>query len=344
MTTTARSCASCDQLDCAMHRPGAFWSRESERTAWVLDDAWPETASMVTALFRAGDQLLAPAIFPGIPVRYRWPLARTVKAVPQTIARHWSMLRVSKAAGAIRQRSYMDHDRAIARQLARSIDYRARHLVVAQNWLPWLEKTGALGGRSFDVVMNRYPLAEIHRLLDTAAAELGPSETISDFRADPALVALETDLLGRARRIITPHHGIAALFPDQAMLLGWHQPDGVAQEAGTRVAFLGPTIGRQRPDIARALTHSIEEPLVVFGPILEPFWEGHRIEQRIMGPGWLEGIGSIIHPATMTHQPRKLLAAIASGVRIYATPECGLDTAAYRPLEDFRRRDLRRRD
>src|SRR6185295_16576022 len=107
--------------------------------------------------------------------------------------------------GGVRQRAYLEHDRAIARKLAKAIDYRARHLVVAQAWLPWLEDAGALGGRTFDVVMSRYPFAEIHRLLDEAAAALGTSATIADFRAEPELVASESGLLARARRIITPH-------------------------------------------------------------------------------------------------------------------------------------------
>ena len=310
----------------------------------MLDDVWPETASMVAAMFRSGDQLLAPGIIANFPARYGWPVARTTTAVPQTLARHWAMRRVAKASGGIRQRSYLHHDRAIARRLARSIDYRARHLVVAQSWLPWLEESGALGGRTFDVVMSRYPLREIHRLLDAAAGELGASPTIADFRADPEVTAIEADLLARARRIITPHRGIAALFPGRAMLLSWHRPEPIPHASGQRIAFLGPTIARQRPDIAWSLTRSSDEPLVVFGPILEPLWDGRSIERRGMGLGWLDGIGTIIHPATMTLQPRELLAAAASGVRIYATPTCGLDCADYEPLERFGVGEPTRRD
>ena len=320
-----------------MHRPGMVWDRSSERVAWVLDDAWPETASMVEALFGPNDQLLAPGIFAAFPPRYHWPVRLTrTAAARQTIARHWAMRRLATASGGIRQRAYLKHDRAIARALAGPIDYRARHLVVAQAWLPWLDEIGALGGRTFDVVMSRYPLTEIHRMLDQAAAELDPSATIADFRAEPALVEREADLLARARRIITPHHGIAGLFPKQAHLLAWHRPNPGGRIPGTRVAFLGPTIARQRPDIVRGLATALDEPLVVFGPVLEPLWGDLAVEGRVMGPDWLNGIGAILHAATMTHQPRELLRAVTSGVHVYATPACGLARGDYMPLASFR--------
>jgi hypothetical protein len=308
------------------------------RCAWVLDDAWPETASMVAAMFGADDQLIAPGAWPGFPSRYAWPKRGQAPAKLQTIARHLAMRRVAKAPGGVRQRIYLEHDRLIARQLARAIDYRARHLVIAQSWLPWLDEAGALGGRTFDVIMSRYPLGEVHRMLDLAAAEVGPSSTIADFRADPGLVEREADLLARAQRIITPHHGIAALFPGRTLLLAWHRPPPAPREHGTRVAFLGPTIARQRPDIARRLAGALDQPLIVLEPVIEPLWDGVAIERRPMGPGWLDGIGAILHPASLTNQPRALLeAVVVGGVDIYATETCGLAPSDYAPLEAFSR-------
>jgi len=57
-----------------MHRPGMAWDQSSERIAWLLDDVWPESASMIEALFGANDQLLAPGIGRGFPARYDWPV------------------------------------------------------------------------------------------------------------------------------------------------------------------------------------------------------------------------------------------------------------------------------
>jgi hypothetical protein len=307
------------------------------RTAWVMDDVWPEYASMAAAAIRPDDQLIAPGLFGARPARYRWPGPAEHRAGLATARRHLAMRRVAKASGDVRQRAYLEHDRALAHALARAIDYRAAHLVVAQAWLPWLDDAGALGGRSYDVVMTRYPIGEIHAKLDAVAAETGASPTIADFRADPDLVAREAELLARARTIVTPHHGIVDLFGDKAMRLAWHRPEQVARKEGGRVAFLGPTITRQRPDIARALAGSLKAPLIVFGAMLAgaDYWDGVAIERRSFGPGWLDDIGAILHPAALTAEPRRLLQAVANGVTVYATPECGLDPADYLPIEAF---------
>jgi hypothetical protein len=319
-----------------MHR-GGVEAPAAARTAWLLDEVWPEYASMVAASARPGDQLLAPGLWGARPRRYAWPGPVRHAAGRATFGRHLAMRRVAKAAGGVRQRAYLAHDRALARALARAIDYRCGHLVVAQTFLPWLDEAGVLGGRSFDVLMSRYPLAEIHRRLDAAAAEIGPSATIADFRADPALAAREAGLLARARRIVTPHHGLAALFPERAVRLAWHRPPPLPRRPGDRVAFLGPTIARQRPDLARALAASLPEPLIVFGAMLEggDYWAGVPVERRGFGPNWLDGIGAILHPATLTAVPRRLLQAAANGVALYATPECGLDPADFQPLDAF---------
>jgi hypothetical protein len=336
MKVAPRSCASCDETGCAMHLAHGVAAPEAASTAWVLDGLWPEYASMA-AMARPEDQLLAPGLWGARPGRYAWPGPVRHAAGRATFGRHLAMRRVAKAAGGVRQRAYLKHDRLVARALARRIDWRAGHLVVAQTLLPWLDEAGALGGRSFDVLMSRYPLAEIHRRLDAAAAELGPSATIGDFRAEAGLAARESALLARARRIVTPHHGLAALFPKQALRLAWHRPPPLPAAPGDRAAFLGPTIARQRPDLVRALAASLPAPLVVFGPMLEgaDVWAGVAIERRDFGPRWLDGIGAILHPATLTAQPRRLLQAAANGIALYANEECGLDPADWRPLAAF---------
>jgi hypothetical protein len=323
-----RDCATCGETQCAMHDISRLAVISGERTSYILDDAWPEYASLVAAQVRPSDQVLAPDLPSGS--RYRWGSYTQPVASMATLRRHLAMRRVRQAPGAVRQTTYLRSDRDLAHALARRIDYRAGHLVVAQRWLPWLDETGALGGRSYDVLMQRYPLRELHRLLDAAAAELGKAPSLTDFRAEPALVEREAGLLARARRVVTPHHGIAALFPRQVSLLAWHKPAAINSSSGNRVAFLGPTIARERPDIARHLAVGLDHPLIVFGAMIEPdWWSGLSIERRALDANWLREVGTILHPAAVTHQPRRLLEAVASGVRVCATPTCGLAPSDY---------------
>lgn len=337
MSHTPRDCATCAETHCAMHDPRALRDPAVERVSYVLDDAWPEYSSLVAAHLRPADQVLAPGLPGGWPSRYRWGFPAQHRAPLATVRRHLGTYRTRRAAGAERQQAYLHQDNDLAEALAGRIDYRARHLVVAQRWLPWLDNAGVLGGRTFDVLMQRYPLRELHRLLDLAAAEVGNSPSLTDFRADAALVEREAALLARARRVITPHHGIAALFPDRAALLAWHKPPSTCPSRGGRVAFLGPSIARERPDIVRRLAAGLEQPLIVFGAMIEPeWWSGTRIEPRAMDGQWLRDVSTVLHPAVLSHQPRRLLEAAASGVRIYATPTAGLDRNDYFDIGSFK--------
>jgi hypothetical protein len=333
--THPKSCATCDETSCAMNAAGRVDVRVADKTAYILDDVWPEYASYVQASRQPNDQVIAPGLF-GAPrlARYRWPGVVDHRATVATANRHRIMRQVAAKSGAERQTAYLKSDEAIANALVRHIDYRADHLVVAQAWLPWLARSGALGGRTYDVLMSRFPFADIHRRLDEAAQDYGASPTIGDFRADDHLVETERQALNGARKILTPHYAIAALFPAQSLLLAWHRPVAQSRKSGARTAFLGPTIARQRPDIARTFARELTTPLIVLGRNHESpdFWAGIATEQRPFDANWLDDVSTIIHPATMTTQPRALLQAIANGVTVHATPACGLAPDNYRPV------------
>ncbi|WOE74102.1 hypothetical protein [Alterisphingorhabdus coralli] len=336
MTVAPRSCASCGETGCVMHAKHGVFAPAAEQTSYILDDVWPEYASMVSSTAQPNDQIIAPGLLgrPGLD-RYRWPGQPAHKASLATFRRHAEMRRVAEAPGGVRQRAYLAEDRKLGHALAQHIDYRARHLVVAQTWLPALEEAGVLGGRSYDVLMSRYPLGEVHRLLDRTAKQTGPSTTINDFRAPDSLVEREAALLSGARHIITPHHGIGALFPGQWLPLAWHRPEAKPHISGSRVAYIGSNLTRHRPDIVHELAAKLEEPLIVFGAKRGAQWEGIATEHRNMGADWLNDIGTIIQPAAMINQPRLLLSAQAAGITIYASNGCGLAPGDFRPVSDL---------
>ena len=95
-----------------------------------------------------------------------------------------------------------------------------------------LYQSGALAGRTYDVLMQRWPLAELQRQLDLAAQVHPQSETLADFRAPLSLIQAETDALAGAARWITPHRRVAALAGKRAVLLDWKLPKSLVRQIG----------------------------------------------------------------------------------------------------------------
>ena len=279
-------------------------------------------------------------LIPGIPgariQRYAWGLGSPV-ASRATLLRHIAMRRVASARGAIRQAAYGAADERLATDMGRRIDFRARHLVVSQTLAPYLWRQGLLGGRSFDILLTRFPMADLHARLDVLAKAHPKSSTLDDFRAPDGLVRAEADALAQARQVITPHHLLARAFDTRGRQLEWERPQPRPRRPGTRVAFLGPTIARQGAYEVRDMAARLSQPLIVFGADLEgpDFWNGVAIERRRMDARWLDDLGSILHPAAMTSAPRRLIEAVTHGVTVYALETCGLAPSDWRPLSTY---------
>src|SRR5579862_105567 len=148
-------------------------------------------------------------------------------------------------------------------------------------------------------------------------------ETLADFRADPALVAAESEALAAAARIVTPHADIAALFGERAVLLDWAAvPARFKHVPGSRrIAFAGPTIARKGAYEVRDAARALDLEVVLLGSALEgaDFWRGVRTTRDIAG-----GVAAFVQPAVIEDKPRKLLAALASGIPVIATRACGI--------------------
>ena len=325
-----RSCMSCGDGDCFRHVEAP--DGHAVGRAAHLVDAWsPEFDRWLAGVRREGDVL-------GVPLdgrrfrkpQYAWTTdgaARVHQSWRVTLLRAWRSRRLA-AQGAARQRALLAAATELAESYAPLLRYDVTHLVVAQNLLPYLWRAGHLGGRTFDVLMTAPPMAELHARLD-AAARLHPgSPTLADFRADAALLRDEARALAHARRIVTPHHDVAALFPGRAELLEWATPAPRAPRPNTgprpRIVFPGPTAGRKGAYELREALAGLDVELVAMGSKLEgaDFWNGVRIGAP--EAHWLDGADLVVLPAFVENQSRRLLAALAAGVPVIATPACGL--------------------
>lgn len=326
------NCLSCNVLQCFRHvAPAAHAAGE---TAFLVDGFVPEFDAHIQATRAAVDTLFH--LLDGRRFRkpnYAWTTVGFAKLRSSTLAtllRAWRSRRLADQ-GAARQQALLDGAERLARSYGRRLPPEATHLVVAQTLLPHLWRDGHLKGRSFDVLMTALPMGELQQRLDRAAKLHPESKTLGDFRADPALVAAEAAALQRARKIVTAHADIAALFPTKAVALEWTAPQSAPAakpEAGAkpRVIFPAATLGRKGAYELRAALKGLDVTLVLAGAEHEgaDFWQGYDIERRRPGPDLLAGASVVVLPAFVEHNPRAMLRARAAGVPVIASRECGL--------------------
>jgi hypothetical protein len=324
----ARSCDSCQEIACFRHE-GRAPAVPSARRVWLVDDNWPEF-QRYQAETAGPDDLL------GLPLdgvrwragRYGWkgaPAGRTHSAALETLARSAAVRRVSNQ-GPARRRAELAGAEAIARSLGRLLTPDDLEVVVAQSLLPFLWRSGRLGGRRFSVLMTRLPMAVLQARLDEALAGGAGQGSLADFRAPAELVAAEAEALAHAHQLITPHAQVAALFGARAVRLPWAAPAArKAPQAGRRLAFPGPTAARKGAWAVREAARALDLEVILAGSALEgaAFWDGVKTVQA--GEDWLDGAGLVVQPAVVEDSPRRLIAALAAGVPVIATPACGLD-------------------
>jgi VanW like protein/Glycosyl transferases group 1 len=326
------SCGTCDQTSCFRHEGGR--AAPAGRTAFLVDENWPELRAFVARERGEGDLLALP--LDGARwrlARYRWETDGFARVTPATAAALWQSFKLRRAKdGPQRRQAEIARAKALAARMARTLTPDATQVVVAQSLLPHLWRDSHLGGRRFKVLMTRLPMAEIEAWLDAAAARHPERLSLSDFRADPALVAAEAEALAAAEAIVTPHAAVATLFGERAVRLEWQMPKPLARNGeivARRIAFPGPTAARKGAFELRAAAKALDLEIVLVGSELEgaDFWSGVRT-RRADPSNWLDGVAAVIQPALVEDAPRRLLQALASGVPVIATPACGLPAQA----------------
>lgn len=325
------SCATCEVGDChRVVKPSA--ERNFGVSAWLVDEFMPEFDDYIQHERLSGDLMFVP--MNGRRYRkanYGWSVdgfSKVNESLYITALRSYRSRKLA-AQGPARQRNLLAMYEALAESYARRLSYDCLHITVQQNLLPFLWRSGHLGGRTFDVLMTALPMAEIQARLDFAA-ELHPeSTTLGDFRADADLLAAESDALANARQIITPHRWIASLFPNRAVLLDWRMPESSQRQrkATDKPAIIFPasTVGRKGCYELREAVRGRDVKIILLGPMIEGegFWHGFDVERG--ANDWLERADVVVLPAFVEHKPRRLLAALSAGIPVVATPECGIE-------------------
>lgn len=325
---SVNSCASCGQHSCFRNVEDQMPKDDISRTAYLVDEYWPEFDKYITAKRVARDLLALPIDGKRFNrANYAWSttgFAQIHQSFFQTIQRSIASRNIARQ-GAMRQRTLLKEDERLAASYGQKLGYDVTHVVVMQNLLPFLWRDGHLGGRTFDVLMTRLPMQALHDQLDRAHQLHADSATLGDFRADKELIRLEQEALKHAEKIITPHTEIAGLFPEKAELLDWQLPkvEKVINK-GDKIVFPAATAGRKGAYELRLVAKELKLKIKLTGSQLEgkEFWQ--EIETERNEDHWLAGVGLVVLPAYIEDKPRKLLEALARGIPIIATTCCGI--------------------
>jgi len=326
-------CLTCGVTSCFRH-PSAIkdHAAASGHTAWLLDGRWPEFDDWCARHAHEGDHWFTPL------EGQRWNKPNYAWNLPSGAVRHHATFETLKrsffqrrlpAQGAVRQKFLLDAQQRLAENFARHLDPKARHLVVSQTLLPHLWKAGHLGGRTFDVLVTRWPLVELQTRLDTAAKAHPESDTLVDFRADPELVRAETEALGAAARLVTPHRAIAAHFGSRALLVDWKLPEIRHQAANSNqppaLFFPASALGRKGVHELAAALRGVNGELLVLGSATEGSADPlSGINHRQAAISDLASATALVMPAWIEHEPRLALRALAMGIPVIASRACGL--------------------
>jgi hypothetical protein len=317
----AHDCVACSATNCIEHIP----NRDTERrSVAIVDEYWPEFDQWLNARLRPGDTLLMPKD------ASRWQTsAKTGLVVATARIAAWQRglhTRLNAGSAPRLRRGLLDADAAMLGALAPKIPFDAEELILPISMLRAAHASMLTGGRRVIVLMNRPPLRVLHETLNRAALAWPAYASLSDFRAPEAAVRAEEAALALAAQLVTPHVWLARTMRAYNIpieLLNWHHPEfrSTHSTVGRDVLLPASALARKgSPAVAHACA-SLGLRLRVLGTTTEP---GEAASWQAAAANPFEGVGVVVLPAFVEHQPRLLLAALARCLPVIASPECGL--------------------
>ena len=323
------NCISCGKTEC--HKNIATTQNDIKygKTAYLLDEFWPEYNDYINEKLNKEDHIIIP--LDGVKKNkpnYAWKFNKSVQLKTNTLTtiKRAIAVRKSPKQGAQLQSTLLKHDEILAKKMAKKVDYSVKHIVISQNLLPFAYKHGLLGGRTFDVLMTRLPLANLQDELNQASEKHPKSSTLSDFRVENWLTELENKSLKSAQYIITPHSKIAELFSN-SIHLDWHKPNFSQiekKEKHKTLLFPASSLARKGVFEMKEFMNSSNFNLMVLGKAKESanIWgETNIIEDS---SEWWKKVDALVLPAYVEHKPRILLKALAYNIPVIASKNCGL--------------------
>jgi VanW like protein len=329
----ANSCLACGVTSCFRQQSPRVLTG---RTAYLVDDYWPEFDQYLQTQRTDRDLLLLPVAGQQInKANYVWDTQGFGGVVQHRSilllrAAQSILLRITRQ-GAKYQQLLMSQSRYLAKLYGQRLTPDITHLVVTQSLLPHLWQAGYLRGRSFDVLMTALPMQKLQARLDEATAQHPQSPTLNNFRVLPAIATWEMAALRQARQMVTAHAELALLWPAQTQVLDWSLPVKppvvkIPNSGKPVVVLPSSSLGRKGIYELQAAIAGLEVHLIVAGGELEMpgFWQGCDMEYLPNYGEALQRATVVVSPAWVEHQPRRVLLAIANDIPTIVSNACGL--------------------
>lgn len=326
---TMNDCLSCGNISCDIHPRNRETKNEKAITTYILDNRWPEYDKYIESIKSENDCFIIPlnsnALFNT--KRYAWKAIGSNNFRTTPIQAAYRAIRLRRALK--KKQNVFDLNLHLDRQLSRAavkrIPINTKHIVVSQNLLPFVYESGALGGRTYDVLMTRLPINHIHSRLDFAQKVHPDSRTLSDFRASEELSEMEEEALDSANKIISPHSEISNIYRDKSILLDWEMPSTMRRDnKGSQILFPASLVGRKGASEYLRLAEEMGFDITISGRVLE--FNSHIKNHSV---NYFDGDWSkiylVVFPTYIEHQPRTVLKALSYGIPVIASDACGIE-------------------
>jgi hypothetical protein len=330
----ARGCLSCEERACFRHRAQTLPAHA--RRAVLAEAHQPE---LLAAL--GDDAFSADWFLPWWQPSRRaadWPLpAGTAVRRPlwASCLRSAALRRAARVdEGGARQSALMRGAERLARAHGARLSPLHLDLVVVQELLVPLWRSGALAGRRFDVFVSQLPADELQARLDGAAAMVPDARSLGDFRVGADWMAAEWEALTAARRCLTAHAEVAHVLQARGLAvqrLPWRLPavaavPRAAETSTPLIVFPASALARKGVHAVATAARHLGCRVRVLGRLTtnDPLWADVRVEAGGYAGPWLADASAVVLPAFIEHQPRPLLRALAAGVPVLASAACGL--------------------
>jgi len=336
----ARGCLTCGETSCFRHQP-AERHAQARRTVAVgayvpeLADWLAESADDTPTDWLLGWERPARRHWtPPAEASVQWLRVPTLKRMARSL---WH--RRSAGEGGTRQRNLHRHAANLAAAIARRLRPEHLSLILTQDLLVPLWRSGALAGRRFEVWVDALPADDIQRRLDAAAQRTPAAASLRDFRVDAAWLRDENAALASAQRLLTAHAEVARVLRARDLPIErrpWRIPPPLPNTRTPRptghhttLAFPASALPRKGAALVAETARQLGARVLIFGTPPSPadaeIWRdvdwhpAHYADHTV----WHQ-IDAVLLPALIEHNPRPLLQALAHGLPVIATPACGL--------------------